>query len=178
VISAVAAAGLPCDRFVFEGFLPVKGKARKARLTALKTEPRTTVFYESPHRILKTLADLIDTVGPDRPITLARELTKRYEEFWRGTLTDALAHYQTTVPKGEFTLILGPATANTQTLSPEEITAQLTQLLASGQSRSEASRTLARQTALSKRDIYQLSLQIDIYSVLQDKSEEPEHLLD
>jgi 16S rRNA (cytidine1402-2'-O)-methyltransferase len=170
VIAAVAAAGLPCDRFVFEGFLPVKGKVRAARIDALKAEPRTAVLYESPHRIIKTLTDLAEALGPDRRVTLARELTKRYEEFWRGTIGEAIAHYETTAPKGEFTVAIAPAPQITVQLSEAEIVSELQNLIAQGLSRSEASRAIAQQTTLSKRDIYQISLEIDIYSVLQDKS--------
>ena len=170
VVAAVAASGLPCDRFVFEGFLPVKGKVRKARIDALKTEPRTSVLYESPHRIVKTLTDLAEALGPDRAVTLARELTKRYEEFWRGTLGEAIEHYATTVPKGEFTVAIAPSLPRSLTPSTAEITTELQNLIAQGLSRSEASRQLAERTTLSKRDIYQISLEVDIYSVLQDKS--------
>ncbi len=170
VIAAIAAAGLPSDRFVFEGFLPVKGKARKAQIEALKAEPRTAILYESPHRIVKTLTDLGEVLGDDRPVALARELTKRYEEFWRGTIAEALVHYEKVVPKGEFTVVVAP-TPQTQTpLTEAEIVTELQNLIAQGLSRSEASRQLAQRTDLSKRDIYQISLEIDIYSVLQDKS--------
>ncbi|MGB3670754.1 MAG: 16S rRNA (cytidine(1402)-2'-O)-methyltransferase [Phormidesmis sp.] len=170
VVTAVTAAGLPCDRFTFEGFLPVKGKSRTARIAALNSEPRTAVFYESPHRILKTLTELEAVLGPDRPVAIARELTKRYEEFWRGSLAAAIAHYTATVPKGEFTLLIAPAIATPAALSTEEIIIELKKRLAQGQSRTEASRDLAQQSDRSKREIYQLSLEIDIYSILQDKS--------
>ncbi len=172
VVTAVSAAGLPCDRFTFEGFLPVKGKVRAARIAALKSEPRTAVFYESPHRILKTLTDLKTILGPDRPVAIARELTKRYEEFWRGQIADAIAHYTAISPKGEFTLLIAPAIATLTVLSTEEIISELKKRLAQGQSRTEASRDLAQQSARSKREIYQMSLEIDIYSILQDKSRE------
>jgi 16S rRNA (cytidine1402-2'-O)-methyltransferase len=172
VIAAVAAAGLPCDRFVFEGFLPVKGKSRTARIEALKTEPRTTVLYESPHRIVKTLTDLAAILGSDRPVTLARELTKRYEEFWRGTLDEALTHFEQNTPKGEFTVAIAPTPQNTAPLDENDIVRELQNLIAQGLSRSEASRAIAQHTTLSKRDIYQISLEIDIYSLLQDKSTE------
>jgi 16S rRNA (cytidine1402-2'-O)-methyltransferase len=171
VIAAIAAAGLPSDRFVFEGFLPVKGKSRQARLEALKTEPRTAVLYESPHRLVKTLSDLGDVLSLDRPITLARELTKRYEEFWRGTIGEALVYYETTVPKGEFTVAIAPTPQTATVFSESEIVTELQNLIAQGLSRSEASRQLAERTDLSKREIYQLSLEVDIYSVLQDKSD-------
>ncbi len=177
VVAAVAAAGLPCDRFTFEGFLPVKGKSRKTRIEALKNEERTAVFYESPHRILKTLAEMESVLGAQREVAIARELTKRYEEFWRGTVEDAIAHYKTTPPKGEFTLLISPAPPRPHSLSNEEIVAELKNLLAQGQSRTEASRAIAERTDRSKREIYQLSIEVDIYSVLQDKSE-GEQLLD
>ena len=170
VVAAIAASGLPCDRFVFEGFLPVKGAVRKARIEALKTEPRTAVLYESPHRIVKTLTDLAAVLGPDRAVTLARELTKRYEEFWRGTLGEAIEHYTMTVPKGEFTVAIAPTPQTTAVLSEAEIVTELQHLIAQGVSRSEASRVIAQRTSLSKRDIYQISLEVDIYSVLQNKS--------
>lgn len=170
VVTAMAAAGLPSDRFVFEGFLPVKGKSRKERLQSLKTEPRTVVLYESPHRLIKTLTELGEILSLDRPIALARELTKRYEEFWRGTIGEALEHYKTVVPKGEFTVAIAPCPPCTPTLSKLEITTALKDLIAQGLSRSEASRQLAQRSGRSKREIYQLSLNIDIYSLLQDKS--------
>ena len=170
VVTAIAAAGLPCDRFVFEGFLPAKGKSRKDRIAALKSEPRTVVLYESPHRLIKTLSDLGTALSLDRPVTLARELTKRYEEFWRGTIGEALVHYETTVPKGEFTVAIAPTPQTTATLSEAQIITELKNLIAQGISRTEASKSIAQRTTLSKRDIYQISLEIDIYSVLQDKS--------
>ncbi|MGD1896089.1 MAG: 16S rRNA (cytidine(1402)-2'-O)-methyltransferase [Phormidesmis sp.] len=172
VVAAVAAAGLPCDRFTFEGFLPAKGKSRKARIEALKAETRTAVFYESPHRILKTLLELEAALGSERFIVLARELTKRYEEFWRGTIEAAIAHYKVTPPKGEFTMLIAPVLEEPDRLSGDAIATELKNLLAQGQSRTEASRNLAKRSNKSKREIYQMSLDIDIYSVLQDKSAE------
>lgn len=170
VVTAIAAAGLPCDRFVFEGFLPTKGKTRRTRLEAIKSEPRTAVFYESPHRLLKTLRDIEAVLGSNRRVVFARELTKRYEEFWRGTIGEAITHYQSIPAKGEFTLLLAPSSTPSSSLSTAEITTELKSLLAQGQSRTEASRNLAQHSNLSKREIYQISLEIDIYSVLQDKS--------
>ena len=170
VVTAVAAAGVPCDRFVFEGFLPTKGKARKERIAELKSEPRTVVLYESPHRLVKTLGALGKALSLNRRIALARELTKRYEEFWRGTIGEAIAHYETMVPKGEFTLAIAPAVQVAPTPSESEIVTALQNLIAQGLSRTEASKRIAERTTLSKRDIYQISLEVDIYSVLQDKS--------
>ncbi len=92
LIPAVTASGLPCDRFVFEGFLPKK-KGRQTRLRELTSESRTLILYESPHRLLRTLDDLIEHFGPDRLVAVARELTKKYEEIERGTLTDVRAYF-------------------------------------------------------------------------------------
>ncbi|MGD1952843.1 MAG: 16S rRNA (cytidine(1402)-2'-O)-methyltransferase [Leptolyngbyaceae cyanobacterium] len=160
VVSAISASALPSDRFTFEGFLPVKGKARNERLAQLAIESRTMVLYESPHRLLKTLADLQTHLGGERRVTLARELTKRYEEFWRGTVKDAIEHFTTTEPRGEFTVAIAGQTTSPEPLSDEELRQHLSTLMAQGLSASKASRQLAEQTGLPKRDIYQLSLQL------------------
>ncbi|MGG6239928.1 16S rRNA (cytidine(1402)-2'-O)-methyltransferase [Nodosilinea sp. AN01ver1] len=160
-ITALCVAGLPSDRFVFEGFLPLKGKERTARLEAIAREERTLVLYEAPHKLLKTLEDLVATLGDDRPVTLGRELTKRFEEFWRGTLSDALAHYHREAPKGEFTVVIQGAPQAAPALSPDALRAELEQLLRQGVSRADASRQLAKATGQPKKAIYQLSLGID-----------------
>lgn len=160
-ITGLVASGLSPERFVFEGFLPAKQKARLQQLTQLKTEPRTIIFYEAPHRVTKTLQEFLDHFGGDRPIVCARELTKLHEEFWRGTIQTALTHYQTQPPKGEFTLILGGYTAPTSDTIPEtEILEKLQQLIAAGHSPSQASKTLATQLQLPRRHIYQLSCEL------------------
>ncbi|NEZ56629.1 16S rRNA (cytidine(1402)-2'-O)-methyltransferase [Adonisia turfae] len=158
VVSAIAASALPSDRFTFEGFLPVKGKARAERLTQLATEPRTMVLYESPHRLLKTLTDLQTHLGGERRVTLARELTKRYEEFWRGTVEDAIEHFTVTEPRGEFTIAIAGHIHTPKTISEADLIQQLETLISQGLSPSKASRQLAQATGLSKREIYQLSL--------------------
>lgn len=160
VVAALSSAGLPTERFVFEGFLPTKGAERRQRLEFLQTEPRTIVFYEAPHRLRQTLQDLQEFLGTDRPIVSARELTKRYEQFWRGTIADAISHYQTQEPQGEFTLVVGGHVAQAPQLSESAVLAELQQLIQQGLSRSQASRQLAQQTALSRRQIYQLALTI------------------
>ncbi|MET0290287.1 MAG: 16S rRNA (cytidine(1402)-2'-O)-methyltransferase [Pseudoxanthomonas sp.] len=107
-IAALSVAGLPSDRFAFEGFLPAKASARRERLTQLAGEPRTLVFYESSHRIADSLADLVTTLGSDRPATVARELTKLFETVLGGTLADVLATVQAddNQRKGEFVVIV------------------------------------------------------------------------
>ena len=160
VVTALSAAGLPTDRFVFEGFLPAKGKERRDRLDALQSESRTLVFYESPHRLRQTLADFADTFGGDRPIVLARELTKLHEEFWRGTVQGAIALYQTRDPQGEYTVLLAGGTSAPVVLSESALKAELAALLQQGLSRSQASRQLAQQTQLPRRNLYQLALSL------------------
>ena len=159
-ITALAVSGLSSDRFVFEGFLPVKGKQRRDRLHQLMTETRTIIVYEAPHRLLKTLTDFKDIIDDDRPITVAREITKRYEEFWRGTLNNAILYYQNSQQiKGEFTLIIaGCSQPHSLELTTEELKGELQQLLNQGMTRSQASRKLAEITPFSRRQIYNLSL--------------------
>ena len=159
VISALAASGLPTDRFVFEGFLPQKQSDRYTRLELLRSETRTIVLYEAPHRILKTLKDLVEVVGESREIVLAREITKVYEEFWRGNITQAIAMYTNErQPKGEYTIVLQGAPASSLITDEAELKQELRQLLDRGMTRSQASRQLAKLTSLSRREIYQLDL--------------------
>ena len=104
-VPALVNSGLPCDKFIFEGFLPHK-KGRQTRLTILAEETRTIVFYESPHRINKSLTQMIEYFGADRRCSVARELSKMFEEHQRGTLTEVLAHYEAKPAKGEIVVIV------------------------------------------------------------------------
>ncbi|MBV5260651.1 16S rRNA (cytidine(1402)-2'-O)-methyltransferase [Synechococcus moorigangaii CMS01] len=162
-LTGLIASGLSPEKFVFEGFLPSKKKARNQLLSQLAQEPRTLIFYEAPHRLVKTLTDLLEHFEGDRPIVCARELTKLHEEFWRGTLTTALTHYQQHSPKGEFTLIVAGAAPQdaSVTLADAEILTQLEALIQQGLSHSAASRTLAEQLDLPRRHIYQLSRDLE-----------------
>jgi 16S rRNA (cytidine1402-2'-O)-methyltransferase len=105
-VPALVASGLPCDKFVFEGFLPQK-KGRMTRLQQLSTEDRTIVLYESPYRVVKTLEQLAEVMGPDRQVAVCREISKVHEQTVRGTLSEALAHFREHAPKGEFVIIIG-----------------------------------------------------------------------
>lgn len=105
-VPALVNSGLPNDKFVFEGFLPVK-KGRQTRLKLLAEETRTIIFYESPHKLLKTLANFVDYFGADRPLSVSRELTKLYEETIRGTAEEVLVHFTQKPPKGEIVIIVG-----------------------------------------------------------------------
>ncbi len=107
-VPALVTSGLPCDRFVFEGFLPQK-KGRQTRMKELAAETRTLVFYESPYRIVKTLEELAVHCGADRQAAVSREISKKFEETRRGSLTELAAHFKKTTPKGEFVLVLAGA---------------------------------------------------------------------
>lgn len=113
MVPALVSSGLPCDRFCFEGFLPQK-KGRQSRLKALATEPRTMVFYESPHRVVKALVQMIEVFGAERPVSVCREISKIHEESVRGTLAEALEHFQTNEPRGEFVIVVGGYEENRQ----------------------------------------------------------------
>lgn len=104
-IPALVSSGLPCDRFCFEGFLPVK-KGRQTLLQTLAEEPRTMVFYESPYRLVKTLEQFVQYFGEDRPCSVAREISKKFEEHRRGSIGQVLEHFKKTEPKGEIVIIV------------------------------------------------------------------------
>lgn len=105
-VPALVNSGLPNDKFVFEGFLPVK-KGRQTRFKLLAEEPRTMIFYESPHKLIKTLTNFVEYFGEDRPVSVSRELTKMYEETIRGTAKEVLEHYTNKPPKGEIVIVVG-----------------------------------------------------------------------
>lgn len=109
-VPALVNSGLPNDKFVFEGFLPVK-KGRQTRLKFLAEETRTMIFYESPHKLIKTLTQFSEYFGEERQISVSRELTKLYEETIRGTVKEVLIHFENKVPKGEFVIILAGKTS-------------------------------------------------------------------
>ncbi len=106
LVPALVASGLPCDRFVFEGFLPQK-KGRMTRLQQLAAEQRTVVIYESPYRVLKTLTQMAEVMGDTRPVAVCREISKVHEQVVRGTMAEAIAHFQANEPRGEFVIIIG-----------------------------------------------------------------------
>lgn len=153
-ITALAVSGLPCGRFTFEGFLNMTSRQRKEHLTSLQDETRTMIFYEAPHKLLRTLEDLLAYLG-DRRLTLARELTKLHEEVIRTTIAEAVERYRQMPPRGEFVLIVeGAAPKEKQEEDlPQAVEAAKT-LVAQGLSTSEAAKRAAAQTGFSKKDIY------------------------
>lgn len=158
-ITALVVSGLPAGRFCFEGFLPRKGSGRNARLAHLATEPRTSILYEAPHRIAATVDDLVAACGPDRPVALARELTKRFEEVWRGTLGDLAGHLAATERRGEYVLVLGGA-AEPEPATDEDIEAALRARLDAGVDRKTAIAEVARELGAPKRTVYDAALRL------------------
>lgn len=164
-LTALAASGLPAERFCFEGFLPAGGRRRRERLTGLAAEGRTVIIYEAPHRLRQTLADLLDVLG-NRPLAVARELTKQYEQIWRGTLDEAVAYFQEHPPRGEFTLVVAGTSESGMAGRPGEdecrpdppLAEQVKDLENSGLSRKEAMRETARRRGISRRDVYRAVL--------------------
>ncbi len=163
-IVALTVAGLPTDRFAFEGFLPSKGSARRKALAALVPEPRTLVFYEAPHRLVETLADLSAVLGRDREASVGRELTKKFETIYRGTLGELEAQSRTDadMARGEIVLVVHGASlaelAST-TLQDREALRVLTALLAELPV-SQAARLAAQITGHSRKELYEHALQL------------------
>jgi 16S rRNA (cytidine1402-2'-O)-methyltransferase len=156
VLAALVASGLATDRFCFEGFLPRKGAERARRLAALGTEPRTAVLFEAPHRVARTLADLRGAVGPDRPVAVARELTKLHEEVWRTTVGEAAAVAEVGSPRGEHVVVLGGAAP--VDVGDDEVTAALRARLDAGGTRRDAVDAVVAELGVARRRAYDLAL--------------------
>ena len=157
-VTALALSALPTGRFVFEGFLPADKREKKARLDALLREERTAILYEAPHRLRKTLSELYDALGGERPISLCRELTKLNEEITRTTLAGAVALYTEREPRGEYVLVLGGAKPpeiliNWEDISPAE---HVKSFEANGLSRMDAIKAAAKERGLSKSIFYKM----------------------
>lgn len=152
VTTAVALSGFGGDRFVFEGFLPRKGKTRADRIDAIAEDLRPVVIFASPKRLAADLLDLLAACGPDREVAVTRELTKLHEESWVGSLADAAEHWSDAV-KGEVTIVLGPRDPTPP--SVEEAVERARALVASGVSVREAARSVAEHTGVSRRDVYE-----------------------
>jgi len=156
VTTALVSSGLPCGRFCFEGFLPARSGPRRQALQELAAEPRTLVLFEAPHRLVELLEDLLDLLG-DRPLQVARELTKRHEEQIGPTVSAALEHFRRVPPRGECTLVLGGAPApDLPRWSEADLKKQLVERVAAGLSSRDAARQLAAETGLPRRDLYAL----------------------
>ncbi len=157
VTAAVSLAGLPDGRFVFDGFPPRRAKERRAYLQSLLGEPRAVVWFEAPHRIVALLKDVLEVLG-DRALFIARELTKQFEEARSGPVSEWLAHFEQTPPRGEFTLILLPGEQEPAPASHDPLHL-LQELIAQGMSEKEALRETARRCGVRRRELYAQWLQ-------------------
>ena len=161
-ITALSISGQSTGRFGFEGFLSTAKKSRREHLDSLKSETRTMIFYEAPHKLVSTLEDMAQAFGQDRSISLCRELTKLHEEVVRTTLGQAITHYQENPPKGEFVLIL----AGAQPVQPElpdeqDAAARVKQLMEEGLSRKDAIKQTAKELNMPKNAVYDAALAIE-----------------
>lgn len=157
-ISALVVSGLATGRFVFEGFLPRRGAGRTERLAALATEQRTTILYEAPHRVARTLLDLTAAFGDGRRVAVCRELTKLYEETWRGTLGESLHHIEEHPPRGEYVVVVEGA-APAMVVDDEALRTALVRLLDEGVSTRDAVAEVADTYDAPKRRVYDLAVQ-------------------
>jgi 16S rRNA (cytidine1402-2'-O)-methyltransferase len=159
LISALSLSGLPTGRFCFEGFLSTTAKNRREHLASLMGEERTMIFYEAPHKLVKTLSDLIGVFGPERRVAVCRELTKVHEEVLRTTLSDALRRYQEAPPRGEFVLVVEGAVPDAAPSATADDAMELVDAYrAEGFSLREACRKAAADTGFSKNELYSLAL--------------------
>ena len=163
-ITALVISGLPSQRFCFEGFLPKKQSIRKKRLEVISQEDRTTLIYESPHQLIKLLEELSIFCGKERPIQVARELTKRYEELIGNTIEKVLNYFINNKPRGEFTIVLGGKNNTQQEIKTSESEAlnKLKNLIKKGEKLNTASRLIAEETGYKKKWLYsQLHKKLD-----------------
>jgi len=156
-VTALVGSGISSRRYTFEGFLPRKGAARVDRLEDISNNPRTTVIYESPHRLRRTLDDLVQYLGENRKATVARELTKIHEEYLRGTLGELVQKFSEKEPKGELVIVV-EGRQNNIAMSAEEVLIALTEAKKQGLSTRDAVKDVAALSGVSKSKVYELYL--------------------
>lgn len=159
VITALVASGMPTDEFLYVGFLPRKTKALKDRLSELSTRTETIITYESPYRLTDTLSAIIEVMGADHQVCVAREITKKFEEFFRGTAQDAHDHFTAENPRGEVTLLIAGAEPSDDTWTETRVRDALQSRIDDGESLSRAAKSLAKLSGWRKSDIYQLGIE-------------------
>ena len=165
-LSGLVASGLPSSTFFFGGFLPKSKKNRRLQLLEWKNVPGTVIFYEAPHRIKEVLQDILAAWG-DRPIVLARELTKVHEDFFRGNVTEALAHLLEKEPRGEFVIILGAGEKQVEVLPAGDPLDKVRMLMAQGIEKKESLVAVAKEYKIPKRELYN--------KLISEEKEEGEH---
>ena len=160
--TALVASGLPTDQFVYLGFLPRQKSARRKLLQAVVNEVRKLVAYDAPHRVRASLEDIERVLG-NRPVCVARELTKMYEEFFRGTVSQAREHFFAHAPRGEFVFVIGGAAGAIHELpkawSDARVKKEMKRLMKEGLSRTDAAKQMAKESGRERREIYQLTIQ-------------------
>jgi 16S rRNA (cytidine1402-2'-O)-methyltransferase len=155
-ITALSVSGLPTDSFLYLGYLPHKTSERHKTLGQIVDQPYTLIFLETPHRILDSLKDILSVLG-DRRICVAREMTKLYEEYWRGPVSGAIEHFKSKEPRGEFTLVIeGKKTEDRGQWTEEELLEAIRKELQAGKSAKEISAELAKSSGWNKKEIYDL----------------------
>ena len=157
LITALVVSGLPTVGFLYLGFLPRRQKQRRQLLASVTGEKRTLVAFEAPHRLHASLADLKAVLG-DRRIAIARELTKLHEEVWRGSVSQALAHFEENPPRGEFTLVIEGAKEERVTWNEERVVEMLAELMSEGIDRKEAVKVVSELAGWPKREVYKVAL--------------------
>ena len=158
-ITALSISGQSTGRFCFEGFLSMSKKSRREHLDSLRTEKRTMIFYEAPHKLMNTLEDMVEVFGTERPVSFCRELTKLHEEVLRTTLGDAIVHFTETPPKGEFVLVVAGAPEEVKEVpTATDAAARVNELIAGGLSRKDAIKQTAQELGLPKNAVYAAAL--------------------
>lgn len=172
-VTALVGSGLTHDRFAFEGFLPRHARRRQERLEELSTDPRTLIFYEAPHRLARTLRDMLDVLG-DRPACVARELTKAFEQWQRAPLSELAAYWTAETPRGEFVIVVAGAdeltrskdgrttdSAEREEPSEQQLAEAVRQRMGQGMDKKTAIKAVADQFGLPRRVVYRAAVQID-----------------
>lgn len=157
-VMAAVMSGLPTARLAFDGFLPRSGAERRERLTEVARERRTTVLYEAPHRLVRTLEDLVEACGTVRRVVLVREMTKMHEEAWRGTLEHALAHARATEPRGEYAIVMEPAPDTRAEITDDEIAGELARRALAGLSTRDAVDEVSTALGVARNRVYDLAV--------------------
>ena len=157
-VMAAVMSGLPTARLAFDGFLPRSGAERRERLTEVARERRTTVLYEAPHRLVRTLEDLAESCGTVRRVALVREMTKMHEETWRGTLEHALAHARAVEPRGEYVIVVEPAPDARAEITDDEIAGELARRTLAGLSTRDAVDEVSTALGVARNRVYDLAV--------------------
>lgn len=161
LVTALSISALPTGRFCFEGFLPVPKKERQERLNALVRESRTMIFYEAPHKLRTTLADLLSAFGAERKISLCRELTKLHEQVQRMTLAQAVDFYKENEPRGEYVLVVEGAAEVQEDVSETDALSLVKALMERGLSKKDAVKQVAKETGIAKNALYDAALNLE-----------------